>query len=110
MRMTRAGAFACALFTSVASAQEAATALALSPDQEARVRRFVASENRTSAAVPGSFKLSVGAEVPGSVVLYTFDEESKVEQYQYAIIGGKTVIVDPSSREVVRVLDSGNRR
>ena len=43
--------------------------------------------------------------VPGSVVLYTFDEKSKVEQYQYAIIGGKTVIVDPNSRKVVRVLD-----
>jgi|SRR5215212_6942958 len=105
MRTKVGSAIAYTLLTSATLAQQPSAALTLTPGQEAKIRAFVASEHRTSTAVSGSFRLSVGAVVPGSVVLYPFEEGLNVDQHRYAIISGKIVIVDPSSRQVVRVIE-----
>jgi len=86
-------------------AQDGAAPLTLSPDQETKLRAFVTSEHRTSTAVPASFQLSVGAQVPASVPLYPVAKDLRMGPYHYAIISGKTVIVDPTTRKITRVFD-----
>src|SRR5215208_718117 len=86
------------------AAQEVTASLNFSPAQEAKIREFVAGEHRTSTAVPASFKLSVGTEVPPTLMLYELGADLDMGQYRYNVIGGKMVIIDPNSRKVVRVL------
>jgi hypothetical protein len=77
----------------------------ITPAQEVKIREFVAGEKRTSVAVPASFRLSVGAEVPQIVELYEFSADVRLGSHQYTIIGGRTVLVDPSTRKIVRIMD-----
>jgi hypothetical protein len=77
----------------------------ITPAQEVKIREFVASEKRTSVAVPVSFRMSVGAEVPQLVELYQLDADVGLGPHRYTIIGGKTVLVDPSTRKIVRIMD-----
>jgi hypothetical protein len=100
-----AGIVAYALLANVCVAQQTAAPLTLSPHQEEKLRAFVASENHTSSAVAGSFKVSVGSEVPRSVTLYTFERDLEMNQYRYVVISGKTVIVDPTTRKIIRLVD-----
>ena len=87
------------------AAQEVTASLNFSPAQEAKIRDIVAGEHRTSTAVPASFNLLVGVEVPPSVMLFELGADLGLGQYRYNVISGKMVIIDPKSRKVVRVLD-----
>lgn len=54
--------------------------------------------------------LALGAEVPSSVELYEFPadivaEVPEVRSYRYVVVERRVLIVDPSDREVVHVLD-----
>jgi hypothetical protein len=105
MRTLIGPVFALVLTAAGVSAQGTSVPDIISPTQEVRIRQFVASENRTSVAVPASFRLAVGAEVPQSADLYEFEEDLGLGQHRYTIISGKTVIVDPGTRKVLRIMD-----
>ena len=48
----------------------------------------------------------VGRELPASGVdYYEVPAEYKVQKYRYSVINGHTVLVDPSTRRVVEVID-----
>jgi hypothetical protein len=105
MKTLMGTALAVALTSNAAISQSAQAPATVPPAQDSKIREFVTSENRTSVAVPASFRLSVGAEMPQSIELYEFDEGLGLGQHRYTIISGKTVIVDPGTRKIVRVLD-----
>jgi hypothetical protein len=105
MRMLIGTVLALVLTAGGASAQDTPAPGPISPAQEVRIRAFVASENRTSVAVPASFRLAVRAEIPQSADLYEFEEDLGLGQHRYTIISGRTVIVDPSTRKIVSIID-----
>ena len=105
MRTLIGSVLAVVLTTTGAVAQAAPGAATISPAQEAKIKEFVAGEHRTSVAIPATFKLSVGTEVPQSIEIYEFDKDLGLGQHRYTIISGKTVIVDADTRKVVRVFD-----
>ncbi len=105
MRTLIGTVLAVVITTTGAVAQTAPSAATISPAQEAKIKEFVADEHRTSVAVPASFRLSVGAEVPQSVEIYEFNEDLGLSQHRYTIISGKTVIVDPGTRKVLRIME-----
>lgn len=72
----------CTLLTSSVLAQQPLAAPTLTPEQNTKIRDFVTSEHRTSTAVSGSFRLAVGAVVPGSVMLFPLDKGLNVDQYR----------------------------
>ena len=105
MRMLIGPVLALVLTATGVSAQGTSVPDIISPAQEVRIRQFVTSENRTSVAVPASFRVSVGAEVPQGADLYEFEEDLGLGQHRYTIISGKTVIVDPGTRKIVMIMD-----
>ncbi len=45
----------------------------------------------------------LGSRVPETVELYTIDQPDMA--YRYVVVDGRTVLVNPETREIVRVLD-----
>ncbi len=76
------------------------TAVTIDPSVETEVRTYVGRQNWRSVDVPGT--VAVGTELPASVELHTVP---KVERYRVTVVGGRTVLVDPGTRRVVRIIE-----
>jgi hypothetical protein len=94
--------------TTVTTATSPSTtgSVTISPAEETKIKEYVVKEKRTSVAAPSGFSVSLGAEVPQSVELYSFPSDLGVTKYRYTVIGGKTALVDPSTRKVVRIIET----
>ena len=75
-------------------------AVTIDPGVETEVRTYVGRQNWRSVDVPGT--VAVGTELPASVELHTVP---KVERYRVTVVGGRTVLVDPGTRRVVRIIE-----
>ena len=75
-------------------------AVTIDPSVETEVRTYVTRQNWRSVDVPGT--VAVGTELPASVELHTVP---KVERYRVTVVGGRTVLVDPGTRRVVRIIE-----
>ncbi len=75
-------------------------AVTIDPAMETEVRTYVTQQNWRSVDVPGT--VAVGTELPASVELHTVP---KVEKYRVGVVGGRTVLVDPGTRKVVRIIE-----
>ncbi len=83
--------------------------IVLSPSGETVVRRTIIEER----VVPSPFRgqVRVGSVVPADVDLYAFsdgviDEEPEIERYRYFLSpDDKIVLVEPDTRQVVRIID-----
>jgi hypothetical protein len=79
------------------------TTTTIAPAEETEMREYVTQEHPIAVAPPPGFTVTMGAVVPQSVELYTFPAE-RHWGYEYATIGGQTVLVDPHTREVVHIM------
>ena len=69
-----------------------------------RFRTYVQERKVKAYTVDGD--IVVGRELPASgVEYYEVPAEYKVQKYRYSVINGHTVLVDPSTRRVVEVID-----
>ena len=75
----------------------------IDPTIETEVRTYVTRENWRSVDVPSGTSIVVGSELPSSIELRTVP---RVERYRVAVVGGRTVLVDPSTRRIVRIIES----
>ncbi len=75
----------------------------IDPGDETEVRTYVTRQNLRSVEVPSGASIAVGTELPSTVELHTVP---KVERYRAAVVGGRTVLVDPGTRRVVRIIES----
>ena len=75
----------------------------IEPEVETEVRTYVTRENWRSVDVPSGTSITVGTELPSSIELRTVP---RVERYRAAVVGGRTVLVDPSTRRIVRIIES----
>jgi hypothetical protein len=83
----------------IAAAQ---TAVVIQPEQETVIREYVQSNPVASIDLPG-IELNVGATLPDTVELHTLDVPDV--QYQYVVVDGRTVLVDPGTREIVHIIN-----
>jgi len=77
----------------------------IQPEVRTRVREYVTTNRSAAVAAPSGFTVRRGVALPQSVELQTFPSTVGVTQYRYVVIGGQTVLVDPSSREIVEVIE-----
>jgi hypothetical protein len=84
--------------TFAASAQT----VVIAPEQETVIKEYVTKQKVRSVDVP-NVTVSVGASLPETVELHTVDVPDV--KYRYAVVGGKTVLVEPSTRKVVHVIN-----
>ncbi|MDX8483208.1 DUF1236 domain-containing protein [Mesorhizobium sp. VK24D] len=77
----------------------AAQDIVIQPEQETVIREYVHKQPLASVKLPG-VELSVGSVLPDTVELH----EVPSVKYRYVVIDNQTVIVDPSTRKVVEVM------
>ena len=82
---------------------DARSRLSFAPEQRRMIREYVVRQN----VAPMQERLVVGSPVPAGVELYTAPAEwgPSVSGYRYVYSNNNVYFVEPSTREVVQVID-----
>ena len=72
----------------------------IAPEQETVIREYVKKEPVASLKLPG-VELNIGSTLPDTVEL----REIPDVQYRYVVVDGQTVLVDPGTRRIVKVIN-----
>ena len=72
----------------------------IAPEQETVIREYVKKEPMASLKLPG-VELNIGSTLPDTVEL----REIPDVQYRYVVVDGQTVLVDPGTRRIVKVIN-----
>jgi len=86
--------------TGVANAQ-----VMIAPEQRTKIRTYVTSQKIQPIAVKE--KVVVGATLPADVTLVAVPSDwgPEVSQYRYVYTDNHVVLVEPSSRKIVQIID-----
>jgi hypothetical protein len=79
-----------------------AQTVVIAPEQETVIREYVKTKPVASIDLPG-VELNIGSTVPDTVELYKIDKPDVA--YSYTVVGGRTYVVAPDTRKIVKVLD-----
>ncbi|MBD9511502.1 DUF1236 domain-containing protein [Ensifer sp. ENS10] len=90
------------LFALGTSSLALAQTVIVTPEQETVVREYVKKKPLASIKLPG-VELNVGSALPETVELHTIDAPDI--NYRYVVVDNRTVLVDPGTRKIVRVID-----
>ena len=88
MKALAIGAFGFVAFATMALAQD----VVVSPEDETIVRDYVTTEHLRPVEPPAGFEVREGVDLPATVELR---EVPKLPRYRAAVIGKRTVIVEP---------------
>jgi hypothetical protein len=76
----------------------AAQDVVIQPEQDTVIQEYVKKQPLASVKIPG-VELNVGSALPDTVELH----EVPNVQYRYVVVDGRTVLVDPGTRKIVKV-------
>lgn len=97
------------LLAGAAAATLAGSALAqdviLLPEEEVVVREYVVKQPRAQVVVPDGYSVVVGEPLPDTIEVTPIDSPGFSREFEYVIINDRTVLIDPETREIVKVLD-----
>jgi hypothetical protein len=101
--MAAAGVAACVAMPSFA--QTVGVGVTVAPEERTRIKEYVVKEK--VAPVTVKERVSVGAKLPADVELRTVPSAwgSSYTKYRYVYSDNRVYLVEPSSREVVTVID-----
>ncbi|ESY72126.1 DUF1236 domain-containing protein [Mesorhizobium sp. M1050] len=77
----------------------AAQDVVIQPEQETVIKEYVRKQPLASVNLPG-VELNIGSALPDTVELH----EIPNVQYRYVVVDNQTLLVDPSTRKVVKVI------
>lgn len=86
------------------TALAAAQTVVVTPEQETVVREYVKT-NPVIVERPSNFELVVGAIIPDILKPGALADNRLPKQYQYVIMDGHTVLIDPQTRKVLQIID-----
>ncbi|MER9797896.1 DUF1236 domain-containing protein [Mesorhizobium sp. M0142] len=86
------------LFVGIGTA--AAQDVIIQPEQDTVIREYVNKKPVASLSLPG-VELNIGTALPDTVELYEVPDV----QYRYVVVEGRTVLVDPGTRKIVKIYD-----
>ncbi|MER9134468.1 DUF1236 domain-containing protein, partial [Mesorhizobium sp. M0768] len=78
----------------------AAQDVVIEPQQETIVREYVKKQPLASVQLPG-LELNVGSTLPDTVELHEVPDV----KYRYVVVDNQTVLVDPGTRRIVKVIE-----
>jgi hypothetical protein len=86
-------------------AQAVSTTIELAPEQRTRIKEYVVREHVRPYVARE--RLSVGAVLPEDVELGTVPETwgAGVSRYRYVYSGDRVILVEPSTRRVIHVVE-----
>lgn len=79
-----------------------AQTVVISPEQEVVIQKYVTAHTVTSVDVP-DVDVVVGTALPETVELHRIDAPDVT--YSYVVVNGKTAVVDPGTRKVIRIMN-----
>jgi Protein of unknown function (DUF1236) len=82
----------------------AAQTFVVTPEQETVVREYVKT-NPVVVERPSNFELIVGAIVPDILKPGELADNTLEHKYQYVVMDGRTVLIEPKTRKVVYIID-----
>jgi hypothetical protein len=100
MRKQLSSAAAGVLLLVGVSAAAAQDVVVIQPEQDTVIREYVKKKPMASVSLLG-VELNIGTALPDTVELYEVPDV----QYRYVVVDGRTVLVDPSTRKIVKVYD-----
>ncbi|MBZ9672436.1 DUF1236 domain-containing protein [Mesorhizobium sp. B2-1-8] len=77
----------------------AAEDVVIQPEQETVIKEYVKKQPLASIKIPG-VELNVGTALPDTVELH----EVPNVKYRYTVVDNHTVIVDPGTRKIVKII------
>ncbi|MER9298548.1 DUF1236 domain-containing protein [Mesorhizobium sp. M0621] len=78
----------------------AAEDIIIQPEQETVIREYVKKQPLASVKVPG-VELNIGTALPDTVELH----EVPNVKYRYTVIDNRTVVVDPGTHKIIKIID-----
>lgn len=108
MKRLLVASVALAALTGAAVAQtSSSTTVTITPAQETAVKTYITKEKTSAVTLPSGTTLSEGVVLPQTVTLSKFDDTvSGMSTYNYVVVDGKTAIVEPQSRRVVKIIET----
>lgn len=94
--------FAAALMSSAALAQTTTTTT-ITTEQSGKIKSYFMKEKPKSVKVQES--VAIGATLPATVELHTFPADVGVTQYRYTMVNDRAVLVEPSSRKIIQIIE-----
>ncbi|WP_056707975.1 DUF1236 domain-containing protein [Bosea sp. Leaf344] len=79
------------------------TTTTITTEQTGKVRSYVMKEKPESVKI--TKEVSVGAELPNEVQLRTLPADVGVSEYSYTVVNGQTVLVEPRTRKIVKIIE-----
>ena len=109
MRKANSGLIA-ALALLAAAGVGVAQAQEMTPDQQRSIFMRVTRDQMTMAPQPSYWAPQIGADVPQDIELFdmprTVAAPTALRSARYTVVNGEVVIVDPSSRRVLYVIEN----
>jgi hypothetical protein len=104
-QMLIAGAAAVAVLAGSEILSAQTTTIEIAPEQRTRIKEYVVKEKVRPVTVKE--RVSVGATLPADVELVAVPETwgPSVSKYRYVYSDNHVVLVEPSSRRVVQIID-----
>jgi hypothetical protein len=104
-KMLIAGTAAMAILASGQILSAQTTTIEIAPEQRTRIKEYVVKEKVKPVTVKE--RVSVGATLPADVELVAVPETwgPSVSKYRYVYSDNHVVLVEPSSRRVVQIID-----
>ncbi|QBJ16724.1 DUF1236 domain-containing protein (plasmid) [Agrobacterium sp. 33MFTa1.1] len=99
---TRVLAMTAAMIVMGTSSVLHAQTVVINPEQEVVIQKYVTAHTVTSVDVP-NVDVVVGTALPETVELHRIDAPDVT--YSYVVVNGKTGIVDPGTRKVIRIMN-----
>ncbi|WP_164985937.1 DUF1236 domain-containing protein [Bosea sp. Tri-44] len=101
-RILASVALAAALGTA-AIAQTTTTTTTVTTEQSGKIKTYIMKEKPSSMKITDT--VSVGTALPSTVELRALPSDVGVTQYRYSVVNEKTVLVDPTSRKIVQIIE-----
>jgi hypothetical protein len=76
-----------------------ADTVVIQPEQETVIKEYVKKQPLASVKLPG-VELNIGTALPDTVELH----EVPNVKYRYTVIDNRTVVVDPETRKVIKII------
>lgn len=81
-----------------------AQTVVLEPEEEVVVREYIVKQPPAQVVLPEDYDVVVGEPLPETVVVTPLDAPGLAKRYEYVVVDGETLLVDPDTRRVVQVL------
>ncbi|MBN9067664.1 MAG: DUF1236 domain-containing protein [Rhizobiales bacterium] len=81
-----------------------ADTVVIAPAQQRVIHEYVVKQNPAPIVLPSDTAVEVGTVVPDSVEIQPLDVPDMQVHYDYMVVNGQTVLVDPQTRKIVQII------